>query len=307
MAVLAAVDQVMAGSPFYYLVLVGSLVNDGAAFLLFEGLKPFTGHNQEELSQEFDVTSLAYGIASFIVDPLAGGILGFLSAYLVSTVIKNIDDEQNFIKPLLILLMSAFPYVASLVFGFSMAVGLIVYGITVELMISKSIRAETADNITGIMRGLSVTLNALIYFYIGFETTQLVESLEKIWRFAVSMLFVVTVSRAVITLVICNILNLFILTKYTISWKWQIIWTCGGVRGAVAYAFAYELQMLEERKRSDWAEKIYDSTVFIIFISTLLFGILVKIMSKLLNVSEGGKELVPDSEAAVIDEGKNDA
>ena len=30
-------------------------------------------------------------------------------------------------------------------------------------------------------------------------------------------------------------------------------------------------------------------------------------MSKLLNVSEGGEELVPDSEAAVIDEGKNDA
>ena len=37
--VLSVIDQAMAGSPFYYLVLLGSLVNDGAAFLLFEGMQ----------------------------------------------------------------------------------------------------------------------------------------------------------------------------------------------------------------------------------------------------------------------------
>ena len=300
----------MAGSPFYYLVLLGSLVNDGAAFLLFEGLKPFTGFSQEELSQKLDMTSLAYWLASFIVDPLAAGILGFLSAHIVSTVIKSIDHQHHFYKPLLILLMAAFSYVISLVLGFSMIIGLIVYGITVELLISKSLEAKTADNITGIMRGLSVTLNTLIYFNIGkskpslitklllnsgFEITQLVDSMEKIWRFAVSMLVLVTVSRAVIISIICNILNLFILTKYSISWKWQIIWICGGVRGAVAYAFAYELQILEEERR-DWAEKVHDSTVLIIFVTTLFFGIVVKTLSKILNISEGGNELVPVSE-----------
>ena len=66
MLVLAVIDQAMAGSPFYYLVLLGSLVNDGAAFLLFEGLKPFTGLSQEELSQKLDMNEVHTQPTSYV-------------------------------------------------------------------------------------------------------------------------------------------------------------------------------------------------------------------------------------------------
>ena len=59
-------------------------------------MKPFTGLSQEELSQEFDMTSLAYWLASFIVDPLAAGILGFLSAHIASKVIKSSYHQHHF-------------------------------------------------------------------------------------------------------------------------------------------------------------------------------------------------------------------
>ena len=303
MSVLALMNSVEEGSPLYYLVLGGSLFNDGAAFLLFEVLQPFTGYSKKEMRGEFDPVSLGYGAAALLLDSLAGGLLGILSAYLASLIIKGMKSDQfmvsregelTFIKPLVILLMVALPYVISLTFGFSMAVCLIVYGVSAEWFTSPFIELIDFVTITGIMRGLSGTLQSLIYFYIGTQLPHLVNTIDRIWKFALIVLVLIKVSRALVLTAVCNFLNQFVLTSYTVDWKWQLIWVCGGMRGAVAYAMVYDLQTVKERKA--WGEKVQDTILFIIILTTLLYGTLVKVLARILDLSVEGRQLVAVTE-----------
>ena len=303
--VLAVIEAVKEHSPLYYLVLGGSVVNDGVAFSLFEAFKPFTRFTAEEIQSKFDVTTLGYLGGSLLLDPLVGGLLGWASAHLASIIVKYIDNQPklNYLKPLIILLWAGLAFLLSHLFGFSAIICLIVYGVTAERLTSQSNEVHSTVTVTEgapvlvtishIMRGLAATLHILLFFYLGFQSSVLINNIEKIWKFSLSVLVLMTVSRLIVTPVSCyllNLLNVHGLTNYSITWKWQLLIFFGGMRGAVSFCMANDLDQQ--------SEQIRDSTVFIILVTTLINGIIVKLLPRMLDFVETGTELIriPTSE-----------
>ena len=276
-------------SSLYYLVVGQSMFNYGVTYLLFGCFKQFTSFSQEVIVAEFDLKTLGYIIASLAVDPLAGGVIGVISALLAKLILKSMShqDDLVFLKPLVILLLAALGYLASIILGFSAIICLIVYGLTVEILTFNNIEVSGNVTVPSIINGLATVLETLLFFYIGFQITPLVQSIQKIWKFFLSVLVSITVTRALVTTLLCLGLNLSGLTDYKISWKWQIIIITGGIRGAVSFAMV--TQMPEERKVR--AEEFHDTTVLIILVTTLFNGILLKILPNLLNITETGNDV----------------
>ena len=275
-------------SSLYYLVVGMSIFNYGVTYLLFGCFKQFTRFSQEVILAELDLKTLGYITASLAVDPLAGGIIGVISALLAKFILRSMShqDDLVFLKPLVILLLAALGYLASIILGFSAIICLIVYGLTVEIFTFNNIEVSGSVTVPSIINGLATVLEALLFFYIGFQITPLVESIQKIWKFFLAVLVSITVTRAVVTTLLCLCLNLSGLTDYKISWKWQILIISGGIRGAVSFAMV--TQMPGERKLP--GEEFLHTTVLIILVTTLFNGILLKLLPWLLNISKAGND-----------------
>ena len=275
-------------SSLYYLVVGMSIFNYGVTYLLFGCFKQFTRFSQEVILADFDLKTLGHITASLAVDPLAGGIIGVISALLAKFILRSMShqDDLVFLKPLVILLLAALGYLASIILGFSAIICLIVYGLTVEIFTFNNIEVSGSVTVPSIINGLATVLEALLFFYIGFQITPLVESIQKIWKFFLAVLVSITVTRAVVTTLLCLCLNLSGLTDYKISWKWQILIISGGIRGAVSFAMV--TQMPRERKFP--GEEFLHTTVLIILVTTLFNGILLKLLPWLLNISKAGND-----------------
>ena len=275
-------------SSLYYLVVGMSIFNYGVTYLLFGCFKQFTRFSQEVILAELDLKTLGYITASLAVDPLAGGVIGVISALLAKFILRSMShqDDLVFLKPLVILLLAALGYLASIILGFSAIICLIVYGLTVEIFTFNNIEVSGSVTVPSIINGLATVLEALLFFYIGFQITPLFESIQEIWKFFLAVLVSITVTRAVVTTLLCLCLNLSGLTDYKISWRWQILIISGGIRGAVSFAMA--TQMPEERKFP--GEEFLRTTVLIILVTTLFNGILLKLLAWLLNISKTGND-----------------
>ena len=275
-------------SSLYYLVVGMSIFNYGVTYLLFGCFKQFTRFSQEVILAELDLKTLGYITASLAVDPLAGGVIGVISALLAKFILRSMShqDDLVFLKPLVILLLAALGYLASIILGFSAIICLIVYGLTVEIFTFNNIEVSGSVTVPSIINGLATVLEALLFFYIGFQITPLFESIQDIWKFFLAVLVSITVTRAVVTTLLCLCLNLSGLTDYKISWRWQILIISGGIRGAVSFAMA--TQMPEERKFP--GEEFLRTTVLIILVTTLFNGILLKLLAWLLNISKTGND-----------------
>ena len=280
-AMLAVMD---AESPLYYLVVGQSIFNYGVAYLLLECVNQFTSFSQEEILVNFDLETLGYITASLLVDPLVGGLIGLISALLAMFILKSMSHQPdiNFLKPLVILLLAAFGYLISSIFGFSAIICLIVYGLTAEVLTFNNIEVSGNVTVPSIINGLATVLETLLFFYIGFQITSLLASMEEIWQFSLAVLVSITVSRTLVTTLLCLLLNIFGPDDLKISWRWQILIICGGIRGAVSFAMV--TQIPEERQ--DRAEEFHDTTVLIILVTTLSNGILLKILPWLLSMTE---------------------
>ena len=275
-------------SSLYYLVVGMSIFNYGVTYLLFGCFKQFTRFSQEVILAELDLKTLGYITASLAVDPLAGGIIGVISALLAKFILRSMShqDDLVFLKPLVILLLAALGYLASIILGFSAIICLIVYGLTVEIFTFNNIEVSGSVTVPSIINGLATVLEALLFFYIGFQITPLVESIQNIWKFFLAVLVSITVTRAVVTTLLCLCLNLSGLTDYKISWKWQILIISGGIRGAVSFAMVTQIP----RERKFPGEEFLHTTVLIILVTTLFNGILLKLLPWLLNISKAGND-----------------
>ena len=273
-----------ADSSLYYLVVGQPMFNYGAAYLLFGCFKQFTRFSQEEILAEFSLTTLGYITASLVLDPLAGGVIGVISALLAKSTLQSMSHQDDivFLKPLIILLLAALGYLASSILGFSAIICLIVYGLTVEIMTFNNIEVSGQVTVPSIIHGLSTVLEALLFFYIGFQITPLVESIQDIWKFSLVVLVSITVVRAVVTTLLCLCFNLSGLADYKISWKSQILIVSGGIRGAVSFAMVTQMPVEREFR----AEEFFHTTVLVILVTTLFNGILLKILPWLLNISD---------------------
>ena len=104
------------------------------------------------------------------------------------------------------------------------------------------------------------------------------------WAFTFTVLATIIFARAVVTFSLMFIVNKMS-PHQPIDWKWQLIIVAGGLRGAIAFA------MVIKYEGAPFEDLFKETTIFIIFVTTLIKGILAKPMVLLFKLrAEEGEE-----------------
>ena len=279
-AVLAVFDTVGANRALYYLVFGESLLNDGVSFVMFKGFKVFSVLSKETASEIVDWNHYGLLILSFITKPVFGITIGFSIGLLSSFSSKFSTQKSDFLQPLLNLLFPALAYITAIMFGFSGILSLITFGLTQQRYTFRNITNTTVVKTRNLVRGFALVSELFLFFILGSEFAAL--DFDNIITFATIVWVVMTIARALVTSFLCFLGNK--VTRHEVNWKWQILLIVGGMRGAIAYA------MVIQYKGRPFEDIFYGTTVFLIFVTTILNGILAKPLVSILELKEEGQE-----------------
>ena len=276
-AVLAVFNSVNADKALYFLVFGESLLNDGVTYVMFDGLKDFARLPGEMLS-EIPYYSYLLLMASFVIKPLGGALFGFIMALGSALITKHTSDDEQIapLKLLLCVLFAALSYCLSISFGFSGIISLIVFGLSQERYTFCNISKHSAAEIVNLVRGVAVIMETLLFFVLGTRIPDI--KIAEVYAFALTTLAVIVMSRTIVTFTLIFFINKF-RNLHPINWKWQVVIIAGGLRGAIAYAMSLDYN-------GPFKQMFRETTILIVFITTLGNGILAKPLVTLFDLKQ---------------------
>ena len=264
-AVLAVFEVVNADKALYFLVFGEALLNDAVTFVLYEGIRELAAIPTEDMSST-TIMSYVYILLSFLTSPLFGALIGFVCGLASALITKYISESNTVIKPTIAILFAVLAYGISCVFGFSNILSIIAYGLTQERYAFRNMSIKASFHTSNIVHTVAIIFEELLFFILGCEFAAV--GFYAVWDFALAVIFTITVSRIIVTCAICIFIN-----KYTgkrpINWKWQILIIVGGLRGAIAFAMVTTYE-------GPFHRMFYDTTLIVIFFTTLAYGIITK-------------------------------
>ena len=276
MAVLAVFNEVNANKRLYYLIFGESLLNDGVAFVLFEGSKELLGVTPEEVTLE-SYLCIAF---SFFTAPLGGMLIGYtVGVFAAITSGWTMNTTGN----LTMILGAVISYTMPKMFGFSSVISLIVYGLTQERYTFDNMKISQQINSNFIVSTVANIAETILFLFIGYAVVKLHPIFLLHWPFCLIVLLAILVARMVVTVPLVLLANLFRTTP--ISLKWELIIFLGGLRGAVAYEIVDKLS--DDYK---YEQMFKMTTIFIIIITTLVKGTLTKPLVVLFDLKEDVEE-----------------
>ena len=279
-AVLAVFDTVGANRALYYLVFGESLLNDGVTFVMYQGFKVFTILSKQSAKEIIEWHHFGLLLLSFITKPVFGILIGFVTGLVSSFVSQFSTEKSDFLQPLLNILFAALAYLVAIMFGFSGILSLIAFGLTQQRYTFRNITNTAVVKTRNVVRGFALVSELFLFFILGSEFAAL--DFDNIIAFAAIVWVVMTIARALVTSLCCFVCNK--VTRHEINWKWQILLIVGGMRGAIAYAMVIQYQ------GRPFSEVFYGTTVFLIFVTTVLNGMLAKPLVTLLQLKEEGQD-----------------
>ena len=261
MAVLAVFEVVNADKALYFLVFGEALLNDGVTFVLYEGIKELATIEADDMA----IISYVYVLLSFLTAPLGGGLIGFVVGLASALVTKHTTEATAFLKPMLALLFAALAYGLTIVFGFSNILGLIAYGLTQERYAFGNMTVKASILTSNIVHTVAIIFETILFFILGCEFAAV--GFYAVWDFALVVLFIIVISRILVTCGLCAIINRY--TQRPINWKWQTLIIVGGLRGAISFAMVVTYE-------GPFHKLFYDTTLVVIFFTTIANGIITK-------------------------------
>ncbi len=195
-----------------------SLLNDGTAIVFFTlSLSLVTGASVTtgQLATDF------LEIVGF------GGLIGAAVGLAVSQVIKQIDDAM--IEITLTTIAAYGSFVTAEHFHYSGVIAVVVagvlcgnYGARVGMTPSTRVAVET------FWEYVAFALNSIVFLLIGLEVH--LDALFGSWKVILVAYLVVTAGRALVIFVVSGLLRK---TREKIPWRWSVVLTWGGLRGAL--------------------------------------------------------------------------
>lgn len=227
-AVIAATDPIAVtalfksvGAPKRLAVLVEgeSLLNDGTSAVFFSLVLGFaTG----------ETTTIAAASLGFLRVVGVGILIGAAIGYAISFIIHKVDDPM--IEITLTTIAAYGSFVAAESFHFSGVMATVTAGMLGGNYAARTgMSASTRVAVTSFWEYLAFALNSLVFLLIGFEVK--LESLLHVWAPILVAYVVVTLTRAVIALLVAAALHR---TREKIPRAWIAVLTWGGLRGALS-------------------------------------------------------------------------
>jgi len=279
-AVLAVFEVVNADKALYFLVFGEALLNDAVTFVLYEGIRELAPIPTEEMSST-PIMCYVYVLLSFITAPLGGALIGFVCGLASAFVTKHTSESTAVLKPMIVILFAVLAYGFTIVFGYSNILGIIAYGLTQERYAFGNMTVKASVLTSNIVHTIAIIFEELLFFILGCEFAAV--GFYAVWDFALVVIFIIIVSRILVTCGLCLIINKFT-TKRPINWRWQTLIIVGGLRGAIAFAMVVTYE-------GPFHRLFYDATLVVIFFTTLANGIIAKPLVNYLGLkAEAGVE-----------------
>ncbi len=244
-----------------------SLLNDGTAIVFFIlSLSLVTGASVTIGQLSFDFLK----IVGF------GGLIGAAVGLAASQVIKQIDDAMIEITLTTIAAYSSFA--AAEYFHYSGVIAVVVagvlcgnYGARVGMTPTTKVAVET------FWEYVAFALNSIIFLLIGLEVH--LDALFHSWRVILVAYLVVTVGRGLLIFVVSGLLRK---TREKIPWKWSVMLTWGGLRGALPMVLVLSLA-----KDFPHRDLLVTMTFGVVMISILVHGMTVSPLLRWLGIVKG--------------------
>jgi len=252
-SVLALFKQLRAPKSLAIVVEGESLLNDGAAVVLFNILVGGAS------------VSLAAGTGLFLFESLGGLLIGAGLGWLTWRITEHIDD--HLIEITLSTILAYGSYLLAQSFHTSGVMAVIAAGLIYGNFAVDKMSINTRLFLGNTWDYLGFLCNSLVFLLIG---TQVDLTLLLSYMGPICMAFLVVL--------LGRFLALVVLAPWTrLSWKWQVVVFWSGLRGSIAMALAMALTLPER-------EKILLLTFGVVIISVFLQGLTVKPLLRWLGV-----------------------
>jgi CPA1 family monovalent cation:H+ antiporter len=248
-SVLAIFKQLKAPKDLAVIVEGESLLNDGAAVVLFNLLLLATvGH---------DIT-MASGLGMFLREALGGLAIGTSLGWLAWRIHESIDD--NFIEVTLSTILAYGSYLTAQHFHASGVIAVIAAGLVYgNVAVQRGMSVNTRLMLVNTWEYLGFICNSMVFLLIGTQV-----DLTRLYTQAgpILLAFLVVLAARGLAMLVLSPLS-------KIPWRWQMIVFWSGLRGSIAMALAMAL-VIPER------EQILLLTFGVVLLSVFVQGLTIK-------------------------------
>jgi CPA1 family monovalent cation:H+ antiporter len=244
-----------------------SLLNDGTAIVFFTlslSLVTGAGVTASQVTMDF------FRIVGF------GGLIGAAVGLAASQVIKQIDDAM--IEITLTTIAAYGSFVTAEYFQCSGVIAVVVagvlcgnYGARVGMTPSTRVAVES------FWEYVAFSLNSMVFLLIGLEVH--LDALFVSWKAILVAYLVVTAGRGLVIFAVSGLLRK---TREYIPWRWSVVLTWGGLRGALPMVLVMSLA-----KDLPHRDLLVTMTFGVVMISILVHGMTVSPLLRWLGIVKG--------------------
>ena len=230
-----------------------SLLNDGTAIVFFTMALGFlSGH----------AGSVPAATLDFVRIVGMGGLIGAAVAFAAALAIQQVDDAM--IEITLTTIAAYGSFAAAEQFHFSGVIATVVAGIVLgSYARGAAMSPSTRIAVETFWEYVAFALNSVVFLLIGFQVR--IDSLLASWKLILVAYVAVTAGRA---LVVAAVTALLARTRERMPWRWSVVMTWGGLRGALSMVLALALPASFPNR-----ETIITITFGVVLTSLLLQGL----------------------------------
>jgi CPA1 family monovalent cation:H+ antiporter len=203
-----------------------SLLNDGTAIVFFSMVLTFMDRH---------TLTVAGAAVEFAKVVGIGALIGFVIAFIVSSVIRRVDDAM--IEITLTTIAAYGSFAAAEQFHVSGVIATVVAGMVVgNYGRHQGMGPSTRVAVESFWEYVAFALNSVVFLLIGFQVR--LEALLGSWSSIVLAYVAVMLARAVVVAVTTAMLAR---SRERLPWRWGVVMTWGGLRGALSMVLVLAL------------------------------------------------------------------
>ncbi|XP_014887058.1 sodium/hydrogen exchanger 3-like isoform X1 [Poecilia latipinna] len=271
-AVIAVFEQVHVNEVLFILVFGESLLNDGVTVVLFNVFDAFVSLGGGAI----DAKEIVKGIVSFFVVAFGGSLLGTVFGLLISLLSRCTKNIQ-IIEPGFIFVLGYLAYLTAEMLSLSSILSIVFCGVCCQKYMNSNMDENSIQTVRYAMKVFANGSETIIFVFLGISA---IDKTIWVWNtgFILLTLFFILIYRFIGVFILTWFLNRSRLVP--ISFVEQIIMGYGGLRGAVAYGLAVNLNETKIKEKN----LMVCTTLIVVYFTVILQGVTMKPLVQWLNV-----------------------
>jgi len=243
---------------------------------------------------EFNAQSALAATGSFLKIFISSTLIGIVFAIIITAIYRYTKLYEKRFFFLEIALSAVFPYGSWMVcdaLGLSGIVAVLFCGIGMAHWTKKNLSLAAQDFTAKFFKTLAVLCETLVFIALGMAVS--IHTHQWEWNWFILATIICLAARVVNVYPVCFVCNLWRAPRRKISHRIQFVLWMSGLRGAIAFALAFDARGDSFFAPGNDGAAIFSATVFIVFFTIFVIGSpTAKILMKL-DVLQGAESAEP--------------